>query len=202
MTRPSLPILAWVVSLLLLLQHGAAVPTWPSSVDELEDIQQLVTGYRDKGFTTILGACGTSVNGVDRNAGAEWVRTAFHDMAPANVLTGIGGLDASLAFELNSGENIGAAFNTTLTTFTPFLTSRSSMADIIAMGVYTAVRNCGGPVVPITTGRIDATVAGPLGVPLPQNGFGIFTNQFGRMGFNITEMITGQYSVEAFTTIF
>lgn len=38
-------------------------------------------------------------------------------------------------------------------------------------------------------GRVDATAAGPLGVPQPQNGRGVFTNQFARMGFNTTDMI-------------
>jgi catalase (peroxidase I) len=38
-------------------------------------------------------------------------------------------------------------------------------------------------------GRIDVTVAGPIGVPQPQNGQGIFINQFTRMGFNSTDMI-------------
>ncbi|MCJ1472308.1 hypothetical protein MMC13_000955 [Lambiella insularis] len=109
-------------------------------------------------------------------------------MATANTFFGTGGIDASLQFELG-GDNIGAAFLTTLTTFIPFFTSRSSMSDIIAMGVYTAVRSCGGPAVPIRTGRIDATSAGPPGVPLPQNSLYTFEQQFLRTGFNTTEMI-------------
>jgi hypothetical protein len=38
-------------------------------------------------------------------------------------------------------------------------------------------------------GRVDATIAGPVGVPQPQNGQGIFVDQFSRMGFNATDMI-------------
>lgn len=168
--------------------HGAAVPTWPSSAVELEDIMFLNTGYRARGFAVAVTPCSFSAQGKGRIASAEWIRTAFHDMATGNVFTGLGGLDASLAFELG-GDNIGAAFATTLTTFVPFLTSRSSMADIIAAGIYTAVRSCGGPVVPIRAGRIDATAAGPPGVPLPQNSLFTFENQFARTGFNTTEMI-------------
>ena len=173
-----------------IFRHGtaAAAPTWPSSMDELEDIQQLNTGYRQRGFAEDVTPCSFSIEGPGRIASAEWIRTAFHDMATGNVFLGTGGLDASLVFELG-GDNIGAAFATTLTTFAPFLSSRSSMSDIIAMGVYTAVRSCGGPVVPIRTGRIDATTAGPPGVPLPQNSLFTFENQFTRMGFNTTEMI-------------
>ncbi|OCK76050.1 heme peroxidase, partial [Lepidopterella palustris CBS 459.81] len=187
MIRPSLAILAWIASA---LQYGAtAVPTWPSSIDELEDIQQLNTGYRARGFAVAVTPCSFSAQGNGRIAAAEWIRTAFHDMATGSIFTGLGGLDASLVFETNGGDNIGAAFNTTLTTFAPFLSSRASMADIIAMGVYTAVRSCGGPVVPIKTGRIDAAAAGPSGVPLPQNSAFTFENQFARTGFNVTEMI-------------
>ena len=187
MTRHFCATLACVASI---IRYGAAAaaPTWPSSIDELEDIQQLNTGYRQRGFAEFVTPCSFSIEGPGRIASAEWIRTAFHDMATANVFLGTGGLDASLVFELG-GDNIGAAFATTLTTFAPFLSSRSSMADIIALGIYTAVRSCGGPVVPIRTGRVDATAAGPPGVPLPQNSLYTFENQFARTGFNTTEMI-------------
>ena len=63
------------------------------------------------------------------------------------------------------------------------------MSDIIALGLYTAVRSCSGPAIPFKSGRIDATEAGPVGVPLPQNSLFTFQNQFARVGFNATEMI-------------
>jgi hypothetical protein len=164
------------------------IPTWPASTDELEDIMFLNTGYKARGFATAVTPCSFSGQGNGRIAAAEWIRTAFHDASTGSVYTGVGGLDASIMFE-QGGENVGAAFNTTLTTFAPFLTSRSSMADIIALGVYTAVRSCGGPVVAIKAGRKDATGSGPTGVPLPQNSLGTFINQFLRIGFNTSEMI-------------
>ena len=181
----------WTILLLASgLQYGvaAAVPTWPASSDELEDIMFLNTGYRARGFAVEVTPCSFSSQGNGRIAAAEWVRTAFHDMATGNVLLGVGGLDASLMYELG-GDNIGPAFQTALGNFQPFLTSRSSMSDLIAMGVYTAVRSCGGPVIPIKTGRIDATESGPTGVPLPQNSLGTLQQQFARTGFNSTEMI-------------
>ncbi|KAF4312071.1 putative wsc domain containing protein [Botryosphaeria dothidea] len=168
---------------------AAAAPTWPSSTDELEDIMVLNTGYRARDFAVPVTPCGFSPEGAGRVQAAEWIRTAFHDMAGGSVYTGIGGLDASIAYETRSLENVGPAFNTTLATYAPYFTSKSSMADLIALGVYTAVRSCGGPVVPIRTGRVDATAAGPQGVPLPQNSLGTFQNQFLRTGFNSTEMI-------------
>ncbi|THC88547.1 hypothetical protein EYZ11_012008 [Aspergillus tanneri] len=166
-------------------------PSWPASIDELEDIMFLQRGYQARAFSAGVTPCSFSQQGPSRIASAEWLRTAFHDMATGSIYTGIGGLDASLVFELggDGGENIGAGFNTTLETYTPFLSSRSSMADLIAMGVYTAVRSCGGPIIPIRAGRIDATTAGPVGVPQPQNSQGTFINQFLRTGFNTSGMI-------------
>ncbi|MCJ1354543.1 MAG: hypothetical protein MMC33_004532 [Icmadophila ericetorum] len=179
-------VLAFVASA---VPYGAAqVQTWPSSMDELEDIQQLNTGYRARGFSSFVTPCGFSAQGPGRITAAEWIRTAFHDMATANTFFGTGGIDASLLYELG-GDNIGAAFNQSLFNFGQFYTSRSSLSDLIAMGVYTAVRACSGPVIPIRTGRIDATAAGPGGVPLPQNSLYTFEQQFLRMGFNTTEMI-------------
>lgn len=147
----------------------------------------LNTGYRARGFATPVTPCSKGA-GPGRVAAAEYIRTAFHDMATGNVYQGTGGTDASIAFELG-GDNPGPGFPTTLTTFTPYLTTRSSMADLIAMGVYTSVRSCGGPVIPVKTGRVDATEAGPPGVPQPQNSLFTFQNQFLRTGFDTTQMI-------------
>lgn len=64
------------------------------------------------------------------------------------------------------------------------------MSDIIALSTYTAVRACGGPIVPIRTNRIDATKAGGVGLlPAPQSKAGTFSNQFLRWGFNNTGMV-------------
>jgi hypothetical protein len=119
----------------------------------------------------------------------RWIRTAFHDMATGNTFSGVGGLDGSIQFELTSGENTGFAFNTSLLTFEPFFSSHTSLSDIIAAGVYAATRSCGGPVISVRGGRSDATAAGPIGVPLPQNALPIFRQQFSRFGYNATEMI-------------
>jgi hypothetical protein len=176
--------------LLLISLCSATLPTWPSAIDELEDIMYLNNGYRARNFSARVTPCTFSAEGHGRIAAAEWIRTAFHDMAPGNVFSGVGGLDASIIFELSGPtENIGAAFATTLATFSPYLSNQSSMADLIALGVYTAVRSCGGPIVTIRAGRKDATAAGPPGVPLPQNSLGTFRNQFARIGFSVSEMI-------------
>lgn len=111
-------------------------------------------------------------------------------MSTGNVVQGIGGLDASIVYELKSTDNAGSAFNTSLYTFEPFYNPQTSLSDLIALGLRTAVRACGGPLIPLRLGRIDATKAGGTGVPQPQNDLGTFQNQFLRMGFNSSGMIT------------
>lgn len=169
-----------------------AVPTWPASTDELEDLLFVNSGYRARGFASPVIPC-TNGDGVDRNSAAEWIRTAFHDMASANADRGTGGVDGSLLYELNSAEHAGVAFRNTLRRYAPFYSSRTSLADLIAAGLYSATRSCGGPAVPIRGGRIDAGGAGPSAqVPDASNAIGTFRNQFTRMGIagvNYTEMI-------------
>ncbi len=173
---------------------GRADPTWPSPIDELEEIMYQVQGYRSRQFGGSVIPCSNEASGPGRVAAAEWLRTAFHDMATASIDTKTnvrsGGLDGSIQYELGYAENIGPAFNTTLKFMQDFFTSRSSMADIIALGAYFAVRSCGGPAIPVSAGRADAGAGGPLSnIPVPQNSAYIFENQFIRMGFNRTEMI-------------
>ena len=185
-----------LASLFTLIHHvvGQTVQTWPSSVDELEDIMFLSNGYNSRGFVAFVQPCGFSTTGLPNRANsAEWLRTAFHDMATAWVQVGTGGMDASLIFELAAPtNNLGQGFNDTISNMTPFLTSRSSMADLFAMGVYASVRACGGPVIPIKTGRIDASAGGTgfaTNTPLAQDSVGTFIGQFAHMGFSQTEMI-------------
>ncbi|CEJ81104.1 Putative Carbohydrate-binding WSC [[Torrubiella] hemipterigena] len=167
----------------------AADPTWPSSIDELEGIMYQLTSFRARHFADTVSPCSNEASGPGRQNAAEWLRTAFHDMSTANTFFGIGGLDASLQYELNNGENTGTGHRTTIQFMAPYLSPRSSLADLIAMGVYTSVRSCGGPAVPIRAGRVDATTSGNTGVPQPQNSVGTFQQQFERMGFSATEMI-------------
>ncbi|EPE35609.1 Heme-dependent peroxidase [Glarea lozoyensis ATCC 20868] len=167
-----------------------AVPTWPNAIDELEDVMFLNTGYKSRGFSSHITPCSFSEFGPGRQTAAEWLRVGFHDMATTNVFfEPHGGIDGSLAFELQNGENVGTGFASSLTIYSGHYNSRLSVADMIALGVHASVRGCGGPVVPMRGGRIDATAAGPIGVPQPQNGQGTFVNQFARMGFGIVDMI-------------
>ncbi|OTB05861.1 hypothetical protein M426DRAFT_56415 [Hypoxylon sp. CI-4A] len=169
----------------------AADPTWPSPNDELEEIMYQVEGYRSRNFGGTVIPCSSEASGPGRQNAAEWLRAAFHDMSTTTNLGGVraGGMDGSLQYELTSSDNLGPGFNTTLKFMADYYTSRSSVADLIALGVYYAVRSCGGPVVPVSGGRIDAVAGGPIGVPLPQNTAFTFEQQFIRMGFDKIEMI-------------
>ncbi|KAI0157533.1 heme peroxidase [Xylariaceae sp. FL1272] len=178
-------------ALLSLSTLAGADPTWPSSIDEIEEIMYQVSGYRARQFGGTVIPCSSMASGKGRHNAAEWVRTAFHDMATTYISDGPrkGGLDGSIQYELLSSDNIGPGFNTTLQFMADYYTSRSSVADLIALGLYYSIRSCGGPVVPIAAGRVDAKAAGPIGVPLPQNSAFTFQQQFLRMGFTTEEMI-------------
>lgn len=170
----------------------ADVATWPSSYDEIEDLMVLNTGFSARNFPGPLVPCNSPrVPGFSVAAG--FLRTAFHDMAPANVAAGTGGLDASIGFELDNPyafANRGPAFNNTVTYLSRFYNSRASMADLIALGTYASVRACGGPVVPIRAGRIDATQPGDLGVPDARDKSEAYTAAFTRMGLSQSEGIS------------
>lgn len=165
-----------------------ADPTWPNDFDDFEEIMYQVFGSRARSFADMVFPCNNELTPGRFNS-AEWLRTGFHDMATGNTFFGTGGLDASLQYEIDNEENGGPAFNNTLTFMSPFFNKKTSLADLIALGVYTTVRSCQGPIVPVRYGRVDATARGPTGVPEVQNNVFTFQQQFQRMGFNPTEMI-------------
>lgn len=123
---------------------------------------------------------------------AGFLRTAFHDVAPHNSAAGTGGLDASINFELTGDggrANAGPFANNTLTFLSSYYSNKASMSDLLALATYTAVRGCGGPAIPIKTGRKDAEEAGALGVPAPTDSQQTLKDSFARMGFDTQDMI-------------
>ena len=148
-------------------------------------------GYNAREFSSILEPC-TNVRTPGHSIAAGAIRTAFHDMAPFDISTGVGGVDASIGFELDSNiypTNTGVAFKNTLEYYSQFFNSRAPMADLINVGLYQAVRACGGPNVPVRAGRIDATGPGPVGVPQPTDPMPQMIGKFRRMGFSPEEMV-------------
>ncbi|KIM42111.1 hypothetical protein M413DRAFT_70963 [Hebeloma cylindrosporum] len=138
-------------------------------------------------LTAILNKCVPGPTG--EHTAAEWVRFAYHDMATHNAEAGTGGLDASLYYELDRQENVGLGMRVTSFDFVDFPGKYVSRSDIIAIGTVVAVAECGGPTIPLRMGRVDALVAGPAGVPEPQQDLASHTASFRRQGFTQSEMI-------------
>lgn len=178
-----------VLSLLGLVGSSFADPTWPSKIDELEEIMYQLKSFRGRKFADTITPCSNEASGPGRVNAAEWLRTGFHDMAPHSSFFNRGGADGSLQYELTSTENKGPGLKTTIEFMVPFLSTQSSLADLIALGVYASVRSCGGPIIPYRAGRVDATRRGDPGVPQPENTVLSFQQQFTRMGFSNQEMI-------------
>jgi hypothetical protein len=93
------------------------------------------------------------------------VRTAFHDSVTHDAAAKTGGLDASIQYELDRPENLGAALNNTLGDMSSSVNIRTSAADLIALSLVMSVARCGDMRVPLRIGRKDATEAGIKGVP-------------------------------------
>ncbi|KAL1862854.1 hypothetical protein Daus18300_008351 [Diaporthe australafricana] len=185
--RPIL--LSLVAATTALLSAALADPTWPSPIDDLEEIMYQHRIFKSRNFADTISPCSNEASGPGRQVAAEWLRVAFHDMATADVRTGMGGLDGSLQYQLDDGESKGPGFNSTFEFFSDYLSKRSSLSDLIALGVYASVRSCGGPVIPVRGGRVDAPGPGSMGVPQPEHSIEQFREQFSRMGFTNQEMI-------------
>ncbi|VDB90165.1 unnamed protein product [Peniophora sp. CBMAI 1063] len=175
---------------LLQALSSTAEYVWPSKYDYLEDLRYLQSGYIRNGFRDGVTPCDFSSAGAGRQTAAEWVRTAYHDMATHDVAAGTGGLDASIMFETERDENVGDAFNGTFGFTNNYYNIRASAADLVALATVVAVGSCGGPKIPFRVGRVDATEAGPLGVPKPDQDIDTHIQTFAQAGFNVSEMIT------------
>ncbi|KAK8031846.1 heme peroxidase [Apiospora arundinis] len=162
---------------------------WPSKYDYVEDLYSLQAGVIRHGFIDNVTPCSFNENIKGRQDAAAWVRTAYHDAATHDAAAGTGGLDASILFETDRPENPGSAFNDTFGFFSAHYNGGVAFADLIALGLVTATASCGGPKVPFRAGRIDATEAGVLGVPEPQQDLDKHKAIFAKAGFNTEDMI-------------
>ncbi|MCJ1460186.1 hypothetical protein MMC28_010565 [Mycoblastus sanguinarius] len=164
----------------------------------VKELEHLYFDGAANGFFSAITPCsnyydpstGQSNSAVGRQSAAEWIRTAFHDFVTGDIYTQTGGLDASIGFETGRNENIGPAFNDALTFFSYFFNKQVSMSDLIALGTVVATAACGGPLVEFRAGRVDATQAGPSGVPRPETDLTDTLNQLSNAGFNEDDTIT------------
>lgn len=67
---------------------------------------------------------------------------------------------------------------------------RSIVSDLIALGTVMAVGACGGPHIEMKAGRVDATAAGPSGVPEPETDIQDTLTDFSNAGFVTDDAIT------------
>lgn len=164
-----------------------------------EIIRELEHVYLDSGSSNLIAAVspcstytdpqtGAPSNNLGRQSAAEWIRTAFHDFITATIFQ-TGGIDASIGFETTRDENVGPAFADSLTRFSYYFNNRLSMSDMIALGVVMATGACGGPHVVLRGGRVDATQAGPTGVPQPQDSLATQLAEFASANFNQDDTI-------------
>ncbi|KAJ7874806.1 heme peroxidase, partial [Mycena olivaceomarginata] len=153
------------------------------------------TGFNALGISIFVGPCDfffVDTNATGRSDAADWIRTAYHDMATHNANDGTGGLDASIRFgeEQARSENVGDGFNNTLNILGIGASRYVSLADTIAVGAIMAFENCGGPEIPFRGGRVDADGPNTPGVPEPQDSLDSHIAAFARQGFTQTEMIS------------
>ncbi|KAF1969272.1 heme peroxidase [Bimuria novae-zelandiae CBS 107.79] len=176
--------------LLAIRQHVVcAASTWPAPTDELEDLIFLSTGYRSTGLAGLVTPCSKGLSS-SRVTAAEWLRTAFHDAISGNIFTGLGGLDGSIAWEIDTLENEGVFADDSVKAWANFVSDQTSLSDVIAAATYAVTRSCSNISIAVRGGRVDATQAGPVGfVPQPQNAVTIFRNQFARMGLDDQGMV-------------
>ncbi|KAK7065007.1 peroxidase [Favolaschia claudopus] len=180
------------LSLFVYFAATATAYIWPSpQLDALEAIRfDLERGDRIVG---LVSPCNFFLFGFNtgRSNAADWIRTAYHDMASHNVEDGTGGMDASIRFqeERERAENAGDGFGFTTGVLTSLTNRYVSLADALALGAIIAIESCGGPNVPFRGGRIDAAEPNKPGVPEPQQDLDSHIASFARQGFTKSEMI-------------
>ncbi|KAK1217999.1 hypothetical protein PQX77_019330 [Marasmius sp. AFHP31] len=173
--------LKWVI---LVSCAGLSVASihWPDI--RMERLDALL--WEESLLTQIINNCPVRSNST---IAAQWVRLAYHDMSTHNVDDGTGGLDASIAYELDRAQNIGSGMAGSVSDLIAFTDPGATFSDVIAMGAVLGVAACGGPLIPFRGGRVDATAAGPPTVPEPQQDLASHMESFRRQGFTQSEMI-------------
>ncbi|KAJ7463365.1 heme peroxidase [Mycena latifolia] len=173
---------------------------WPSpQLEALDGLRFSMARHDDAGLAIFVEPCDqfffATVNSTGRVSGranaADWIRTAYHDMATHNGAQGTGGLDASIRFpeEQARTENAGDGFANTLSVLVASANRYISIADAIAIGAITAIESCGGPEIAFRGGRVDALEPNAPGVPRPEQDLAMHIASFASQGFTQTEMI-------------
>ncbi|KAF2023935.1 heme peroxidase [Setomelanomma holmii] len=174
-----------------LLAPSSQTYIWPSQHDQLDDLLYLQFGYiKDGTLSDQVATCDFGAKQPGIQKAAEWVRTAFHDSVTYDAATKTGGLDASVQYELDRPENLGAALNNTLADISSSVNIRSSAADLLALSLVMSVARCGKMRVPLRLGRKDATEAGIKGVPEAHTDLATTRKRFETASLHEADMIT------------
>ncbi|KAJ6469444.1 heme peroxidase [Mycena sanguinolenta] len=176
---PPFRVIVRVIQLLVSVRLVQGDYHWPSPlIDQLEGLlyEGKQEGLPDRAVDFVAQLIGCEPRDNNESIAADWIRFAYHDMATHNVDDGTGGLDNSITFELDRDEE-------------NFPNKYVSYSDVTAVGVVLATVECGGPVIALRGGRIDASSAGPPGVPTPDQSIDDFIETFRKQGFTQEEMI-------------
>ncbi|KAJ7200275.1 heme peroxidase [Mycena rebaudengoi] len=166
---------------------------WPSpQLDALERLRWDQSLFNHGEIQGLLVPCTLFSFSPHENSGranvADWIRTAYHDMATYNVEDGTGGLDGSIRFpeEQARHENAGSGFDNTIQVL-DFHANRYVSTFHHFTGVLKEVS--GGPEIAFRGGRIDAGEPNNPGVPEPTQDINSHIASFARQVFTKTEMI-------------
>ncbi|KAJ6573716.1 heme peroxidase [Mycena sp. CBHHK59/15] len=177
-----------------LLAYLATVDAWIWPSPQLDALESQRFDLERHGIAAFIRPCDlfifdTANSG--RSDAADWIRTAYHDMATHNIVDGTGGLDASIRFdeEQSRPENTGDGFANTVGLLLGESTRYVSIADVLALAAIIAIENCGGPDIAFRGGRVDAAEPNLPGVPQPQENLESHISSFARQGFTQAEMI-------------
>jgi L-ascorbate peroxidase len=122
-----------------------------------------------------------------------FLRLAFHDAGTYDVKTHTGGADGAihLAAELSRMENSGwGSVCIDLLTEVKGRFSEVSWADLVALAGAAAIEKCGGPVIHVGIGRIDATEPAPEHrLPTTDEGAARLKEHFTGMGLGPRELV-------------
>lgn len=121
--------LAVLITPALVAHHSLAALYYPTPQTAfLEHILVDNWGAYASNFSAAITPCNNYVTEVGppavnsgRTTAAQWMRVAFHDFVTADIEAGTGGIDASIGFETERGENSGSAFNDSFTFWAPFV---------------------------------------------------------------------------------
>ncbi|KAJ6466423.1 heme peroxidase [Mycena sanguinolenta] len=185
-------IVVHLIQLLVSVQLVRGDYHWPSPlIDQLEGLlyEGKQEGLPNRAVDLVAGLNGCIPEDNNGSTAADRIRFAYHDMATHNIDDGTGGLDNSIVFELDRDENVGGDLEAAMFDFIDFPNKYVSFSDVTAIGVVLATVECGGPVIALRGGRIDASNAGPPGVPTPDQSLDDFIETFRKQGFTQEEMI-------------